>query len=75
MKACINTIQDITLDAYILGIHDIYEKEYIMPRDDIFAIYQNWAEEFEVAHEDYLYDGDYYDEIDKFLKQKKRDLQ
>lgn len=41
MRAAINTIQDITLDAYILGIHGIYEREYIMPRDDIFAIYEN----------------------------------
>lgn len=72
--AAITTIQDITLDAYILGIHDIYEKEYIMPRDDIFAIYQNWAEEFEIAHEDYEYDGDYYDEIEKFLLKKKVEL-
>lgn len=74
MKAATTTIQDITLEAYILGIHDIYENEYIMPRDDIFAIYQNWAEEFELAHEDYEYDGDYYDEIDKFLKTKKAEL-
>lgn len=74
MNAAITTIQDITLDAYILGIHDIYENEYIMPRDDIFAIYQNWAEEFEIAHEDYEYDGDYYDEIEKFLLKKKAEL-
>lgn len=74
MVAAITTIQDITLDAYILGIHEIYEEEYIMPRDDIFAIYQNWAEEFELAHEDYEYDGDYYDEIEKFLKKKKAEL-
>ena len=74
MRAAINTIQDITLDAYILGIHGIYEQEYIMPRDDIFAIYENWAEEFELTHEDYEYDGDYYDEIEKFLKKKKAEL-
>ena len=74
MNAAITTIQDITLDAYILGIHDIYEKEYIMPRDDIFYIYQNWAEEFEIAHEDYEYDGDYYEEIERFLLKKKAEL-
>lgn len=74
MGAAITTIQDITLDAYILGIHEIYEEEYIMPRDDIFAIYQEWAEEFEIAHEDYEYDGDYYDEIGRFLLKKKVEL-
>lgn len=74
MKASINTIQEITLEAYQHGIYDILEREYIMPRDDIFALFENWAEEFEVAHEDYLYDGDYYDEIDKFLKRKKMEL-
>lgn len=74
MAAATTTIQDITLDAYILGIHAIYEEEYIMPRDDIFAIYQNWAEEFEIAHEDYEYDGDYYEEIKRFLLKKKAEL-
>lgn len=74
MAAATLTIQDITLDAFILGIHDIYENEYIMPRDDIFAIYQNWAEEFETDHEDYEYDGDYYEEIERFLLKKKAEL-
>lgn len=74
MKACINTIQEITLEAYIHGVYDILEREYIMPRDDIFALFENWAEEFEVAYNDSPRPGDYYDELDKFLKEKKKEL-
>lgn len=74
MSAAITTIQDITLDAYVCGVYDILDLEYFMPRDDIFAIFQNWAEEFEIAHKKYIYDGDYYDELSKFLEKKKEGL-
>jgi len=44
----INTIQEITLQAYAFGIYDYFFNERNMSRTDIFNIFVEWAKEFEV---------------------------
>ena len=71
----INTIQEITLQAYAFGIYaTLQNEEYNMSREDVFDKFVEWAEEFENAHKDYERNGDYYDEIDAFLEAKKAEL-
>lgn len=70
----VSTIEEITLVAYSMGIYDfLFEKEN-MSRDNIFSLFREWGIEFEKAHENYEWDGDYYDEIDAFLENKIKEI-
>ena len=63
-----NTIQEITLQAYAFGIYDYLFNERNMTRPEIFQLFVKWAEEFEDAHKDFDWAmGSFYDEIDEFL--------
>ena len=67
-KYLINTIQEITLQAYAFGIYDYLFNERNMSRTDIFNIFVEWAKEFEETHENFDWmQGSFYDEVDDFL--------
>lgn len=67
-KYLINTIQEITLQAYAFGIYDYFLNERNMSRTDIFNIFVEWAKEFEETHENFDWtQGSFYDEVDDFL--------
>ena len=67
-KCFINTIQEITLQAYAFGIYDYFFNERNMSRTDIFNIFVEWAKEFEETHENFDWmQGSFYDEVDDFL--------
>ena len=64
----INTIQEITLQAYAFGIYDYLFNGRDMSRTDIFQLFVKWAEEFEETHENFDWlQGSFYDEVDDFL--------
>jgi hypothetical protein len=64
----INTIQEITLQAYAFGIYDYFFNERDMSRTDIFKVFVEWANEFEETHENFDWmQGSFYDEVDEFL--------
>ena len=64
----INTIQEITIQAYEFGIYGYFFNERNMSRSDIFNIFVEWAKEFEEAHENFDWmQGSFYDEVDDFL--------
>ena len=64
----INTIQEITLQAYAFGIYDYLFNERNMTRPDIFQLFVKWAEEFEDTHKDFDWmQGSFYDEVDDFI--------
>jgi hypothetical protein len=68
-KYLINTIQEITLQAYEIGIYDYFFNERNMSRTDIFLIFVEWAKEFEETHENFDWmQGSFYDEVDDFLE-------
>lgn len=71
MTKNIITVQEITLVAYDMGIYNILQDVFGWGRDEVFLHFQDWADEFEKAHENYDWDGDFYDEIDIFLEKKK----
>ena len=71
----ITTIQEITLQAYAFGVYDYLFNERNYSRDCIFNLFEDWAYEFETAHEGYEWNGDYYDEIDAFVEKKHVALQ
>ena len=49
----INTIQEITLQAYTMGIYDYLFNERNMSRTDIFQLFVEWAKDFEKTHENF----------------------
>ena len=64
----INTIQEITLQAYAFGVYDYLFNERNMSRTDIFQLFVKWAEEFEESHKDFDWmQGSFYDEVDDFI--------
>ena len=64
----INTIQEITIQAYEFGIYDYFFFERNMSRTDIFSIFVEWAKEFEETHENFDWmQASLYDEVDDFL--------
>lgn len=64
----INTIQEITIQAYQFGIYAYFFNERNMSRTDIFNIFVEWAKEFEETHENFDWiQGSFYDEVDDFL--------
>ena len=64
----INTIQEITLQAYAFGVYDYLSNERNMSRTDIFQLFVKWAEEFEESHKDFDWlQGSFYDEVDDFI--------
>ena len=67
-KYLINTIQEITLQAYTFGIYNYLQDERNMSRTDIFQLFVEWAKDFEEAHENFDWmQGSFYDEVDDFL--------
>ncbi len=76
MVTRITTIQEITQQAYVLGIFDILFNKENMPRDRIFNLYEYWADEFIKIEEKNGTKPNwfYYDEIDHFLENKKAKL-
>ena len=67
-KCLLNTIQEITLQAYAFGIYDYLFNERNMTRPEIFALFVEWAEEFEDTHKDFDWgESSFYDEVDDFL--------
>ena len=68
------TIQEITLQAYVMHVYNLMQDELNMSRDEIFNTFEAWGHEFEETHEDYEWNGDYYDEIDKFIQRKEKAL-
>ena len=70
-KYLINTIQEITLQAYTFGIYNYLQDERNMSRTDIFQLFVEWAEDFEKAHENFDWlQGSFYDEVDDYLGYK-----
>lgn len=69
------TIQEITLQAYVMHVYNLMQDDLDMSRDEIFNTFEAWGHEFEDTHEDYEWNGDYYDEIDKFIQRKKNAIQ
>ena len=64
----INTIQEITLQAYTMGIYDYLFNERNMSRTDIFQLFVEWAKDFEKTHENFDWMlGSFYDEVDDFI--------
>ena len=64
----INTIQEITLQAYAFGVYDYLFNERNMSRTDILQLFVKWAEEFEESHKDFDWlQGSFYDEVDDFI--------
>ena len=64
----INTIQEITLQAYAFGIYDYLFNERNMSRTDIFQLFVEWAKDFEKTHENFDWmQGSFYDEVDDFI--------
>lgn len=70
----VTTVQEITLQAYDFGIYRRLQDEKDMSRDEVFNLFEKWAEEFEKEHEGYDWNGDYYDEIDTFITKKNDEL-
>lgn len=71
----LNTIQEITLQAYSFGIYDILFNRDGKPRTEVFQIFRDWAKEFEKIHENTdWFVASFYDEIDVFLQAKKDEL-
>ena len=67
----VNTIQEITLQAYTFGIYNYLQDERNMSRTDIFQLFVEWAEDFEKAHENFDWmQGSFYDEVDDYLGYK-----
>ena len=67
-KYLINTIQEITIQAYDFGIYGYFFNERNMSRTDIFQLFVKWAEEFEESHKDFDWlQGSFYDEVDDFI--------
>jgi hypothetical protein len=62
-----STIQELTLEAHELRLWSYLYDEKNMTRDEIFNIIEGWAAIFEKVHEGYNWNGDYYDEIDRFI--------
>ena len=63
-----NTIQEITLQAYAFGVYDYLFNERNMSRTDILQLFVKWAEEFEESHKDFDWlQGSFYDEVDDFI--------
>lgn len=67
----INTIQEITFQAYVMGVYDYLFNERNMSRTDIFQMFVEWAKDFEETHKDFdfITQGFYY-EIDDFVQKK-----
>lgn len=73
MISLITTIQEITMQASVIGVYEYLFDSCNECRDDIFNRFEEWGKEFEEAHkdyEDYEWNGDYYDEIDEFVQKK-----
>ena len=67
----INTIQEITLQAYTFGVYNYLQDERNMSRTDIFQLFVEWAEDFEKTHENFDWmQGSFYDEVDDYLGYK-----
>lgn len=64
------TIQEITMQAYALGVYEYLFDTCNESRDEIFNRFEEWGKEFEEAHKDYEWDGNYYDEIDDLVERK-----
>ena len=70
-KYLINTIQEITLQAYTFGVYNYLQDERNMSRTDIFQLFVEWAEDFEKTHENFDWmQGSFYDEVDDYLGYK-----
>lgn len=72
MNTLINSIQEITLQAYAFGVYDYLFNECSKTRFEIFNMFKEWGEEFEIIAQQHESDTDwfYYDEIDNFVKRK-----
>lgn len=70
----IATIQEITLQAYEFGTYNYLADKLDMSRDEIFNVFEEWGKEFNKAHENYNWNGDYYDEIDAFVNKKFQEI-
>ena len=66
----ITTIQEITAQAIEFGLFKTMFNDKNMSRDEIFNTFEEWGREFEKEHEGHEWNGDYYDEIDKFIMEK-----
>ena len=70
----IATIQEITLLAYEFSIYNYLADKLDMSRDEIFNVFEEWGKEFNKVHENYNWNGDYYDEIDAFVNKKFQEI-
>ena len=66
----ITTIQEITAQAIEFGLFKTMFNDKNMSRDEIFNTFEEWGREFEKKHEGREWNGEYYDEIDKFIMEK-----
>jgi hypothetical protein len=72
MSPRIDTIQEITLQGYELGLYHKLE-DLDKSRTEIFSIFRDWAYEFDKEHKDFDWsESPYYDEIDLFLEKKSK---
>jgi len=66
---CINTIQEITIQAYDFGIYGYLSNNKGISRTDIFDIFVEWAKEFDDTHKDFDWtQGSFEDEVHDFLE-------
>ena len=74
MKTDISTIQEITVQAYELGLYRMLLNDADMSRDDVFATLRAMADEFQDIEKEHAGEPDwfYYDEIDRFIERKKK---
>lgn len=73
----ITTLQEITVVAEDRGVRSKLMLERNMSRDEVWALMQKWAEEYEARYEDYDYcanNTSLYDEVDAFVQEKYEDL-
>ena len=70
----ITTIQEITMQAFGIGVYEYLFDTCNECRDIIFNRFEEWGKEFEEAHKDYKWNGDYYDEIDDFIHKKFQEI-
>ena len=74
MVTLTTTIQEITLQAYVMHVFNLMQDELNMSRDEIFNTFEAWGHEFEELEKEHYEEPDwfYYDQIDFFIQRKEK---
>ena len=69
-------IQEVTLQAYVLGAYDILFNQRSMSRDEVLNTFEAWGREFAKVDKKHCGETDwfYYDEVDNFIYRKIAEL-